>query len=105
MKSFVWIGLALLVACSSGGVAFVAVRGVSAYRSVRSAGGELTAATERLARDADELARKLDPLAEASARLEAALTRLRASRARLNVLLKAVAQVRAAITGLVPKKV
>jgi hypothetical protein len=74
---------------------------------VKTVGGELTAGVDRVLADAEQVATKLEGLAQGSARLQAALERLRVSRARLNVLLEAVAQVRAAvgrITGIVPRK-
>ena len=107
MQSSVWIGLAVLVAAFVGGLAFVAVRGLAAYRTVKTVGGELAADVDRVLSNADRLATKLEGLAQGSTRLQAALERLRVSRARLNVLLEAVAQVRAAvgrITGIVRRK-
>ena len=107
MQSWVWSGLVVLVAAFVGGVAFVAVRGLAAYRTLRSAGTEVADGLDRVVADADQVATKLEALAQGSARLQAALDRLRVSRARLNVLLEAVAQVRAAvgrITGVVPRK-
>jgi len=107
VQSWLWSGLAVLVVAFVGGSAFVAVRGLTAYRTVKAAGGELTAGADRVLTDAEQLATKLEGLAQGSARLGAALERLRVSRARLNVLLEAIAQVRAAvgrITGVVPRK-
>jgi outer membrane murein-binding lipoprotein Lpp len=107
VHSWVWSGLAVLVGAFVGGIAFFVVRGLAAFRTVKAAGGELTAGVDRVLTDAERLAAKLERLAEGSARLQQALERLRVSRARLNVLLEAVAQVRAAvgrITGIVPRK-
>ena len=90
-----------------GGAAFAAVRGLSTYRLSRSVGGELTTGIERVARDADEMAPKLERLADKTGHLDEALARLQTSRARLNVLLEAIAQVRAGIArlrGVVPRK-
>jgi hypothetical protein len=107
VQPWLWSGLAVLVAAFVGGVAFVAVRGLAAYRTVKTVGGELAAGVDRVLADAEQVATKLEGLAQGSTRLQAALERLRISRARLNVLLEAVAQVRAAvgrITGVVPRK-
>ena len=107
MQSWVWSGLAVLVAAFVGGVAFVAVRGLAAYWTLKAAGGELAAGVDRVLTDAEQVATKLEGLAKGSARLQAALERLRVSRARLSVLLEAISQVRAAIgriTGVVPHK-
>jgi cell shape-determining protein MreC len=107
VHSWLWSGLAVVIAAFLGGIAFVAVRGLSAYRTVKVVGGELTAGVDRVLADAERVATKLEGLAQGSARLQAALERLRVSRARLNVLLEAIAQVRAAvgrITGVVPRK-
>jgi hypothetical protein len=107
MFVLVWVGLAVLALASLGGIAFAAVRGLAAYRTLRATGGELTAGVDRVTRDADEIATKLEGLADGTTRLEAALERLRISRARLNVLLQAIAEVRAGIgriTGVVPRK-
>ena len=107
MHSWVWGGLVVLVAAFVGGVAFVAVRGLAAYRTLTSAGGEVADRVDRVLADAEQMAAKLEALAKGSTRLQAALDRLRVSRARLNVLLEAVGQVRAAVgrvTGVVPRK-
>jgi hypothetical protein len=107
MLVLVWPALAIDVVAVVGGIVFAGLRGLSTYRLSRSAGGELTAGIERVARDADEMAPKLEALADGTGRLDEALTRLHASRARLNVLLAAIAQVRAGIarvTGVVPRK-
>ena len=107
MVVFVWIGLAVLVLASLGGIGVAALRGLSAYRSVRSVTGELTAGVDRVSRDADEIAVKLERLAGGTTGLEVALTRLRVSRVQLNVLLQAIAEVRAGIgriTAVVPRK-
>jgi hypothetical protein len=107
MLVWVWPALALDVLAVVGGVAFAAVRGLSAYRLTRTVGGELTAGVDRVARDTDELATKVEKLADSTGRLDEVLRRLSVSRARLNVLLQAIGQVRAAIarvTGVVPRK-
>jgi hypothetical protein len=107
MLVWVWIALAIFVVATVGGIAFAALRGLRAYRTLRTVGGELTAGVDRVSRDADEVATKLEGLADGTGRLEAALARLSASRARLNVLLQAIAEVRAGIgriTGIVPRK-
>jgi hypothetical protein len=107
MLAWVWVGLAVSVVASIGGIAFAAVRGLGAYRTLRVVGGELTAGVDRVSRDADEIATKLEALADGTTRLQAAMERLQVSRARLNVLLEAIAEVRAAfgrITGVVPRK-
>jgi len=107
MPVWVWIALAVLVVCFVAGIAFAALRGLAAYRTLRSVGGELTAGIARVTRDADEIATKLERLAAGTGRLDAALERLRASRARLNVLLEAIAQMRSGIgriRSVVPRK-
>lgn len=107
MLVLVWLGLAVFVLASAGGIAFAAVRGLRAYRALRATGGELTDGIDRITRNADEIATKLERLADGTGRLEAALARLHASRSRLNVLLQAIAEVRAGIgriTGVVPRK-
>ena len=107
MLVWVWPALALDVLAVIGGAAFAAVRGLSTYRLSRSVGGELTTGIERVARDADEMAPKLERLADKTGHLGEALARLQTSRARLDVLLEAIAQVRAGIArlrGVVPRK-
>jgi hypothetical protein len=107
MLVLVWVGLAVFVLASIGGIAVAALQGLSAYRTMRAVTGELTAGVDRVSRDADEIAVKLERLAEGTTGLDAALGRLRVSRARLNVLLQAIAEVRAGIgriTGVVPRK-
>jgi hypothetical protein len=107
MLVWVWGALAVLVFAVGGGGAFAAVRGLAAYRTVRTVGGGLTAGVDRVTQDADEVATKLERLADGTGRLDEALARLRVSRARLNVLLEAIAEVRAGIgriTGVVPRK-
>jgi hypothetical protein len=103
----IWLGLAVLVAAFAGGVAFVVVRGLAAYRTLKTVGGDLAGGIDRVLRDAEQVATKLEGLAAGTERLGAALERLRVSRARLNVLLEAIGQVRAAVgrvTGVVPRK-
>jgi hypothetical protein len=107
VQSALWIGFAVVVVAILGGIALVVVRGLAAYRTLRTAGSELAAGVDRVVTDAEAITAKLEPLAQGSERLGAALERLSVSRARLNVLLEAVAQVRAAIgrvTGVVPRK-
>ena len=107
MLALVWIGLAVFVLASIGGIAFAALRGLGAYRTMRTVGDELTAGVDRVSHDADEIAIKLEGLAGGTIRLDAALTHLRVSHGRLNVLLQAIAEVRAGlgrITGVVPRK-
>ena len=107
MLVLVWPALAIDVIAVVGGIVFAGLRGLSTYRLSRSVGGELTAGIERVSRDADEMAPKLERLADGTVRLDEALTRLQVSRVRLNVLLEAIAQVRAGIarvTGVVPRK-
>jgi hypothetical protein len=104
---FVWIALAIGLLAFAGGAAVATRRGLDAYRTLKTTGRELTDGVDRVSRDADALAAKLERLADGTGRLEHALTRLRESRARLNVLLHAIAEVRAAfgrITGVVPRK-
>jgi len=107
MLVWIWIGLAVLALGTVGGIAFAAVRGLAAYRTLRRVGGELTARMDHVARDADEIATKLERVAGGTGDLATALDRLRASRARLNVLLEAIAQMRAGvgrIRSVVPRK-
>jgi hypothetical protein len=107
MTPLFWIALGVFVAALAVGIAFAAVRGLTAYRALRRVGGELTAGIDRVTRDADEIAAKLGRIADATGRLDTALARLGESRARLNVLLEAIAEVRAGIgriTGVVPRK-
>ena len=62
---------------------------------------------DRITAATDEIERHLELAAESGTKLEASLTRLRASRARLNVLISAIADVRAAVgrvTAVVPRK-
>ena len=107
MSAAIWLGLAVFVAAFAGGVAFVAVRALAAYRTLKTTGGELTAGIDRVLGDAEQVTTKLEGLAAGTERLGAALERLSVSRARLNVLLEAIGQVRAAVgrvTGVVPRK-
>jgi len=107
MLVWVWLALAVLVVAIVSGAVFATLRGLAAYRVARSTGGELTSGLDRVSRDADELATKLERIADGTGRLDEALTRLHAGRARLNVLLEAIADVRAGIarlTGVVPRK-
>ena len=107
MQSALWIGLAVVVAATFGGIAFVVIRALAAYRTLKTTGSELVAGVDRVVTDAEAITVKLERLAQGSERLGAALERLSVSRARLNVLLEAVAQVRTAVgrvTGVVPRK-
>ena len=103
----VWLALILASAVTIAAAIFLTVRGLEAFRTFKrfsvAAGSEL----ERLAAASGETERHLALAAESGTQLEASLARLRSSRAQLNVLMAAIADVRAAVdrvTGIVPSK-
>lgn len=107
MLSWVWAGLAVLVAAFLGGAVFAFARGRTAYRTVKTAGSDVSDGLQRISRDADVIVTKLERLAGDSARLEAAVARLSVSRARLKVLTSAIDDVRDAVgrvTAIYPRK-
>jgi len=102
-----WLALIIALVLTVGSAISVTLRGLEAFRAFKrlssSVGGEL----DRITTASDEIERHLSLAAEGGTQLQASLARLRSSRARLNVLLSAIADVRAAVgrvTGLVPRK-
>ena len=103
----VWLALIIALVLTVASAISVTLRGLEAFRAVkrlaRDAGGEL----DRISAATGEIERHLTLAAESGTQLEASLARLRSSRARLNVLMSALADVRAAagrVTAVVPRK-
>jgi hypothetical protein len=99
-----WIAGAFAVAAAAGSLAFLVVRTIGAWRGFRSFGGPIAEALAGVTASADAAAVKAEALGDRSERMARSLDRLARSRARLAVLTSAIAEVRAAVTGIVPRK-
>jgi hypothetical protein len=99
-----WIAGAFAVAAVAGSLAFLVVRTIRVWRGFRSFGGPIAEALAGVTASADAAAAKAEALGGGSERMARSLDRLARSRARLAVLTLAIAEVRAAVTGIVPRK-
>jgi hypothetical protein len=102
-----WLALIIALVLTVASAIFATRRGLKAFRDLKRLGRGVGGELDRIATASGEIERHLALAAESGTQLDASLTRLRASRARLNVLLAAIADVRAAVgrvTGLVPRK-
>jgi hypothetical protein len=89
-----WIALSVLVLGLGGGLAFAAVRGLRAWRQLKSTRRALGGELEHISRTAAEIHGQLAAAAESAAHLAGARDRLAASRARLDVQLAAIREAR-----------
>jgi len=102
-----WLALILALVLTVAAVTYATLKGLEAFRGVKRLGGAMESDLERITAATEEIERHLELAAESGTTLEASLIRLRASRARLNVLIAAIADVRAAVgrvTAVVPRK-
>jgi hypothetical protein len=102
-----WLALILALALTVAAVTYATLKGLEAFRGVKRLGRAMDSDLERITAATEEIERHLELAAESGTKLEASLIRLRASRARLNVLLAAIADVRAAVgrvTAVMPRK-
>ena len=102
-----WLALILALVLTVAAVTYATLKGLEAFRLFKRVGGTMGNDLERITAATEEIERHLELAAESGTTLEASLIRLRASRARLNVLIAAIADVRAAVgrvTAVVPRK-
>ena len=102
-----WLALILALVLTVAAVTYATLKGLEAFRGVKRLGRAMDSDLERITAATEEIERHLELAAESGTTLEASLIRLRASRARLNVLIAAIADVRAAVmrvTAVVPRK-
>ena len=102
-----WLALILALVLTVAAVTYATLKGLEAFRLFKRVGGTMGSDLERITAATEEIERHLELAAESGTTLEASLIRLRASRARLNVLIAAIADVRAAVgrvTAVVPRK-
>lgn len=104
MPALPWIAGAVAVAAVAGASAFLVFRTIGLWRGFRAFEPAITGAVEAVNDSADAAAAKAEALAGGNERLPRSLERLARSRARLAVLTSAIADVRAAVTGFVPRK-
>ncbi len=102
MLVLVWIALALAILATGGGGTFALLRGLRAWRGLKTAGGRIGAGLETVARTAADVEVHLERGAAGSERLAAALDRLARSRARLDVQRAALQQALDAVRRAVP---
>ena len=101
-----WLSFGLSGLVTAGATAFAAVRGLRAYRATKRLARETAETVSDIGRSATAIESRIAGGAGGD-ELAAALARLQASRAQLDVLLAALADVRAAVgrvTVLVPRK-
>jgi len=102
-----WLALIIALVLTVASAIFVTLRGLEAFRDFKRLSSGLGGELDRITMASGEIERHLSLAAEGGTELQASLARLRSSRARLNVLLSAIADVRAAVgrvTGIVPRK-
>ena len=98
----VWPALVVALVGLLGGLALAFVRGLRAWRQLKTLGTTVGKGLDDISAASAEIETHLTRAGEGSERLSAALERLRWSRARLEVLLAAVREARAAMERAVP---
>jgi hypothetical protein len=88
----------------AGSLAFLVLRTIALWRGFRSFSGPIAEALAAVNASAEATSLKADALAGGSERMARSLDRLARSRARLTVLTSAIAEVRAAVGGFMPRK-
>ena len=104
---FFWLALTVAVAAVLASAIYLTLKGLEAFRAFKRLTRSLTAGLERIERASGDVERHLALASESGSRLESELGHLRRSRARLNVLLSAIADVRASVgrvTAVYPRK-
>lgn len=103
----VWAALALALALVAGSAVYATLKGLAAYRALKTLGGAVGGGVDRIAASTAGIEHHLADAATAGTRLDRSLARLRVSRARLNVLRSAIADVKAVVgrvTAVYPRK-
>jgi hypothetical protein len=102
-----WLSLAVAVVATIGSAIYLTLRGLDAFRAVKTLGSAVSAGVERIEASSARIEEHLARAAESGERLDAELARLRRSRARLRVLTSALDDVRASVgrvTAVYPRK-
>jgi hypothetical protein len=105
--AIVWLALTVSLVLVIGSAVYLTRHGLAAFRALKALGGGVEQELNRIDVATREIELHLNAAADSGTKLNESLQRLQASRARLNVLLAAIAEVRAAVarvTGVVPGK-
>jgi hypothetical protein len=105
--TWVWLALVVSFLAVAGSIAFLVIRGLEAWRGVKSFSTALGAATADVNAKVEVLGPKADALGERGDRVSESVARLARSQAQLGVLTAALADARATVswfTGVVPRK-
>jgi exonuclease VII small subunit len=102
-----WVALAVLVAASVAGAAFVLVRALQTKRAVKRLKAALCAELQRITRAGERTNEELEAARKAFERLEASLKRLSTAQARMRLVKETLAEAEAILTrarAFVPSK-
>jgi len=105
--AFVWLALAVSLAAVLTAAVMTTRRALALFRDAKRVGAALSTEVEAIERSTAEIEGHLSAAAASGEALSKAVERLSASRARLNVLLAAIADVRASValvTAFIPRK-
>lgn len=94
----VWVGLGVLVVATVGGAAYVVMRGLQAWQTLRSSGRALEEAVNELLDRAARVEEHLASLEGGDPRLQRSLERLRSGTGVLRTELRVIRDVRAPLT-------
>jgi hypothetical protein len=94
----VWVGLGVLVVATVGGAAYVVLRGLQAWQTLRSSGRALEEAVNELLDRAARVEEHVASLEDGDPRLRRSLERLRAGTGVLRTELRVIRDVRAPLT-------
>jgi hypothetical protein len=97
-----WLALAVAIAGLVAGLAYAAVHGLRAWRSLKATGSRISGQLDQVAEATTKIEKHLDLASASSARLSTAVEQLARSRARLDVLRAALNEARATIARAVP---
>ena len=98
----VWIGLGVFLACLAGGGAFVGVRGLAAWRQLKSTKAAFGVELDRINATVAEIEKQLAAASSSQESLKTALARLTASRQRLLLQLAAVGEAQWVVRRILP---
>lgn len=102
-----WLSLAVAIVSVVASAIYSTLKGLEAFRAYKRLMRSVTDGLDRIERASGEIEGHLRLASESGGRLESELARLSRSRARLNVLLSAIADVRASVgrvTAVYPRK-
>jgi hypothetical protein len=96
----VWIGLAVLILATLGGIVFVVLRGLETWRTIRSSGVKIETAMNELLERIARTEERASALEASTPGLEQSLARLRSSTEVLQIELRVIQEARAPIARL-----